>query len=193
MLIEDLIQSKSTTLQLVPYALRSTCSQFLADSASYPLYRSLPVTYSTFHRVKVRAKKQPTSLVNEVMNRAFECDYSKLSQRAIFTHPMPTAVNEQTEPFYVFPINGYKFMYSKEVQNSNNDYTKLIDTLFEQFADGRVVGELATDLLKSSYVNHKLTEGIESNAEIVIYGIPYYYAVRVNDFPSYGKLLNHIQ
>lgn len=188
MLINEVINTKQQILQL-PKHVRALCSQFLADSAGLPLFRELPTSHDTITKVKVRTKKSPSSLVGEVMNRAFEHQYAKLSQRSIFAHPVPRVTNESNEPFYVFPINGYKFMYSKEVQNSSNEYSQLIDTLFDTLDDGAIVGELATDVLKSTYATNELYEGIVSQAEIVIYGIPYYYAVKASECPDYARLV----
>ena len=192
MLIEDVIGNHTTDSTPKLYTINSVCSQFLTDSVGFPLYRSLPTTYNTFHKVKVRAKKLTSSLVGQAFNKAFENDYSNITQRSVFTHPSPQLVAEDAEPFYVFPINGFKFLYSKKVQNSSCDYAHVIDTIFEEFKDGSAV-DMASDLLKFSYTGINLIEGIAANAEVVVYGIPYYYAVRVDAYPDYQRLLSRIQ
>jgi hypothetical protein len=157
----------------------------------YPLYRSLPQTYNTFHKVKVRAKKRST-MVNDAFNRAFDENYVNLAQRAIFAQPSINEHTEGLEPFYVFPINGFKFLYSKEVQNSNNDYKHVVDTLFEEFGSEIKASEIVSDLLKFTYINNNLSEGLEANAEVILYGIPYYYAIRASAYPDYSHLISRI-
>ena len=168
--------------------LKTKCAQYLRESAGLPLYRSLPKTYTDFHRVKVR-RKHVDDEVSEVFNRAFGTQFHDLRQRAIFASSAEPAITEDAEPFYVFPVDGYKFMYSKEVTNSNSDYKQVIDSLFEQFEDNNKVIEIVTDVLKYTYVRERLAEGIMSDSEIIFYGVPFYYAVRVGVVPPYGKLL----
>lgn len=168
--------------------LKSKCTQYLHESAGLPLYKLLPNAYNDFHRVKVRQKRADDQ-VSEAFNRAFGAQFHNLRQRAIFTTGTEPVVTEDTEPFYVFPINGYKYLYSKEVTNSNNDYQQVIDSLFEQFEDNNKAIEIVTDVLKYTYVRDNLVEGIVSDSEVIFYGIPYYYAVRVAAVPPYGKLL----
>jgi hypothetical protein len=168
--------------------LRTTCSHFLRESAGLPLYKLLPKTYGDFHRVKVRQKRVDDK-VSEAFNRAFGSQFHNLRQRAVFASGQQPHLTETTEPFYVFPVDGYKFLYSREVQNSSSDYKQVIDSLFEQFHDDDKTIEIVTDVLKYTYVRENLAEGIMSDSEIIFYGIPCYYAVRVAAVPPYGKLL----
>lgn len=192
MLIEDVIGNHTTDSTPKLYTIKSVCSQFLTDSVGSPLYRSLPTSYSNFHKVKVRAKKSASSLVGQVFNKAFESDYTNITQRAVFLHPSPRFMTESTEPFYVFPINGFKFLYSKEVRDSSCDHDHVINTIFEEFTDGSAT-DIASDLLKLSYTGTNLIEGISADAEIVVYGIPYFYAIRTSIYPDYQRLLSRIK
>lgn len=191
MLIEDLFGERSIDSPQFLHTIQSSCSQFINESAGYPLYRSLPQSYNTFHRVKVRTKKHPT-VVTEAFSRAFDHGYANLGQRAIFAQPSITEAPTGSEPFYIFPINGFKFLYSKEVQNSNNDYRHVIDTLFEEFGCEEKASEIVSDLLKFTYINNQLHEGLANNAEVVLYGIPYYYAIRASVYPDYTHLISRI-
>lgn len=191
MLIEDLIGGRSTDSPQILHTIRSSCSQFIHESAGYPLYRSLPRSYNTFHKVKVRAKKRSTA-VNEAFNRAFDDSYINLAQRAIFAQPSIGEATDAVEPFYVFPINGFRFLYSKEIQNSTSEYKQVIDTLFEEFGSESQASEIVSDLLKFTYITNNLAEGIASNAELVMYGVPYYYAIRVSAYSRYDHLIARI-
>ena len=152
------------------------CSQFLEESDGLPLFKMLPSTYSDLHKVKVRQKKQQD--LDIVFNEAFR-QYPGLRQRAVFAQPFGSfhALGENQDPFFVFPVNGYKYMWSTEIDNSYEEY----QTVFEAIVKG--VGaesgaDVITDMLKFTYTDEDLVEGINSNSEIIFYNIPHYYAVR---------------
>ena len=78
-------------------------------------------------------------------------------------------------------------MYSKIVEDSFDAYTQVFESLIDQFGP-KVGNKMLTDVLKFSYTDDKLAEGIASGSEIVLYNIPFYYAVRVSSIPSYHSL-----
>ena len=57
MLIEDLLGNHRTDQAHAFRSIRTSCSQFIDESAGLPLFRQLPTSYADVHRVKVRAKK----------------------------------------------------------------------------------------------------------------------------------------
>lgn len=193
MLIEHLLNKrylvhlKSQDLK----AITTHCSQFLSESKGLPLLKLLPTTYSDFHKVKVRLHKK-YDIIAEAYDKAFGDRCANIRQRAIFAYGSQLNITEHNESFYVFPIDGYHFMYSREVKNSNNDYKRVIDTLFEQFENPAKASEIVTDLLKYTYSTTHLNEGIASQSEIIVYGIPYYYAIKVSAVPNYSTLLTNI-
>lgn len=166
--------------------LHADCSQYIEESQGVPLLKALPSNYPSIHRVKVRQQKR-TDPVTHVFNEAFS-DVRNLRQRAVIAYTNPT-VQEGQEPFYVFPINGYQYLYSKEVQNSSSDYKQVIDTVFEQFTDQAHAAEILTDIVKYTYTNSKLVEGITAGAEIIFYNIPCFYAVKQSAFPDYKHII----
>ncbi len=189
MLIEDLLGNHRAGTAHVFQNIRTTCSQFIDESAGMPLFRQLPTSYADVHRVKVRAKKRP-SVVGEAFNKAFEQNYANISQRAVFATPTQPVTDNAHEPFYVFPINGFRFIYSKEVLESTSGYQQVMNTIVEQLKDEQAATELVSDLLKFSYTSVNLYEGINSNCEIILYGIPYYYAVRCSAYQEYQQLIS---
>lgn len=190
MLLEDLIGTDIGVGIQEVQAIKAECSQFLQESAGSPLLKSLPAAYFNFHKVKVRLQKRRDQ-VSDVFERAFGHEFVNLRQRAVFAYPTIPTVTEGTDLFYVFPINGYKYLYSKEVNNSSVDYHHVIDTLVEQFDDPSQASEIVTDLLKYSYVSTNLQEGISSDSEIIMYGIPYYYAIRRSACRDYGAVFTN--
>jgi hypothetical protein len=187
MLIEDVL-GKTTGLDLSESQLiKQQCSQYLKESAGLPLLKSLPSTYSNFQKVKVRLQKNQDP-INEAFDKAFGKEFFNLRQRAIFANASQPALKEGSDLFYVFPINGYKFLYSKTISNSSSDYRQVIDTLIESFQDQNQATEIITDILKMSYCTDDLLEGITSNSEVIFYGIPFYFAIRTSAIPAYSKL-----
>lgn len=171
-------------------AIYQRVDRFLAESQGIPLLKNLPKAYGHFHKVKVRQKK-PTQFA-ETFNTGFE-DVARLHQRAIFANG-PSSFEQSSDPnqqpYYIFPINGYKSMYSAEMRHSNVQYKQVFDALFEQFGNDKeqAIGVIS-DLLKYTYTKDNLHEGIKGGAEIIIYGIPYYYAIQQADFVKYEDLL----
>ena len=192
MLIEDLISNTNGLGSRVLHSITTNCSQFITESAGLPLFKNLSTTYSNFQRVKVRRQKRKDT-VAEAYDKAFADQYSNIRQRAIFAYSSEYEPHGDTEPFYVFPVNGFSYLYSKEVTNSSSDYKRVIDTLIEQFDDAGQATDIVIDLLKYTYSNVNLSEGINASAEIIMYGISHYYAVRVSAIPNYSKLVTIIK
>lgn len=168
----------------------SMCSGFVSESCGLPLYKMLPTTYADIQKVKVRQQRK-ADVVDHVFNEAFSAEFKNLRQRAIISHSSPpTTVHENMELFYVLPPNGFKFLYSKEVVNSSFEYKKVIDTIFEHVDSIDAAADIVTDMLKYTYTNDALHEGISAHAEIIIYNVPYYFAVRAGTYPDYSKLIS---
>lgn len=187
-LYENQYQSKEFHL------LKTNCTQFIRESQGQPLFKNLSVSYNDFDKIKVRKRKGESGDFTETFNEAFETQHPGLRQRAIFangSHTFQPIFDSVVEPFYVFPIDGYKFMYSREVENSGQEYKQVFDTLFEEFGEQKG-NEVLTDLLKFTYTSINLNEGITSGSEIIIYGIPYFYAVKANAADNYQELLTNI-
>lgn len=163
------------------------CSQFLKESNGQCLIKKLPKEYQGFARVKVRISKGRTGLI-ENFNRAFKEETHELHQRSIFAYTNMQMVEEsidspKLEPFYVFPIDGYKIMFNPAVQNLHTDY--------EDYDQLHIDGELVADQLKLSYYTGTLLEATKSNCEVIIYGIPYYYALRASLIDNYNTFFNN--
>lgn len=173
--------------------LKKHCGDFVEESRGLPILKNLPSSYNDFHKVKVRKRKSRTEFT-ETFNEAFDDEFSELRQRAVFAngHLLLSEVNDDLEPFYVFPVNGYKYLYSTEVQNSNQEYQTVFEAIFDAL-DENVAEETFRDLLKFSYKSTNLYEGIKAGAEIILYSIPYYYAVRQSVFSDYTELLHHVK
>lgn len=187
MLVEDLF-TKNRTVLGYRSILHEECAQFLLESNGIPLYKALPKTYSDFHKVKVRFKRTE-NIVSSTFNQAFLKEAPNLSQRAIFAYSTPPSISEDMDMFYIFPIDKYKFLYSREVTNSTSDYKQVIDTILEAFDSIDKATDIVTDLLKYTYSSTHLHEGLMAKSEVILYGVPFYYALRANIQPNYSHIL----
>lgn len=167
------------------------CSTFLEMSGGLPLLKNLPCHYEDFRKVKMRMrKKKAKDDFAKTFNEAFD-EIPHLRQRAMFANGPSSFLAEsgEREPFYVFPTNGFKFMYSLEVTNSSTDYMKAFDTILEQFHGDN---KLMEQVLKYTYTQEHLVEGIEHGSEIILYNMPYCYAIR-KSVGEYDDLLLTLQ
>lgn len=168
------------------------CSDYINESDGLPLYKSLSSTYNNFHKVKVRKRKDNADFT-EIFNETFEDELHQLRERSVFasgsSEQLPIAENEQA--FYIFPIDGYRFMYSKEVRNSTHDYQTAFDAFFEEFGSEQG-SEMMSELFKFTYSSKNLSEGIEQGSEIILYNIPYFYAIKTSSVEQYDDLLTSI-
>ncbi len=184
MRVYDLINTyENANLDLI----KRYCNQFLNESVGLPIFKALPNVYENFQKVKVR-KRKPTNTFSATFNGAFKDELNDLRERAVFTNGVVGELEENAEPFYIFPINGYKFLYSKEVKDSTESYRQVFESIFDNL--GKESGQAVfADMLRFTYLSENLPLGIESGAEIILYKIPYYYAIRESSIDSYEELL----
>ena len=172
---------------ILPPTIKHECSIFLEESNNKPLIKNLSIYNDGFKKIKVRKKKQQ-DIFTKAFNIAFP-EHKDIFQRSIFANGdnavMPIINN--VEPFYIFPIDGYKFMYNIQVKNSSIEYKESIDNILKNINVSAAI-EIFSDIIRKSYNNIDLEHGINSDAEIIIYGIPYYYAIRKSLVDHYVKL-----
>jgi len=194
MRVEDLIQKAEDYKELE--ILKERCSSFIQQSGGLPLLKNLSSRYGDFHKVKIRKRKAENN-IDEMFDGAFNEEHHELRKRALFAYgqtsfePLDEEIDKQ-EPFYIFPIDGYKFMYSQEVENSNEDYQQVFEIVIDHFGEQKGQ-EVLTDLLKFTYCHENLEHGISSGAEILIYNIPFFYAIRATTVEDYNELLTAIR
>jgi len=165
----------------------TACTQFLEESKGLPLMKVLSSGYGDFAKVKVRHRKKKGRFI-DTFNEAL--DVSKLRQRAIFANNNTVHCESDEDLYYIFPKNGYRFVYSEEVHDSGEAYKEVFESLLSKFDDNHEKAvTITTELLKYTYTNENLAEGINRKAEVIVYNVPFYYAVK-EDIIDYNKLLN---
>jgi len=182
MLIDELINNYELGV-LSP--INKECSNFFIESQGTPLVKSLPRIYSDIQKVKVRKRKNQNSFSN-AFNSAFVNDMRDLRERSIFVHNTHI-VNETHEEFYIFPIDGFKFLYNKTIEDSVEDYKKTFESIFNSLESS--ADTVFSDLLRLTYISEDLQAGMNLGSELILYGIPYYYAIRVSSVDDYDELL----
>lgn len=169
------------------------CTQFLDEAQGLPLLKNLPTAYNDVHKVKCRKRNMQGDFV-QTFNEAFSDCSLEIAQRAVFANGETSFTESQQsdqEPFFIFPVNEYKYLYSPEVDSSSSNYKQVLEVMFQQF--GSEKGKtIVTEVLKFTYEHDKLVEGISKGCEIVFYDIPHYYGVRVSSTKTYNDLLTDI-
>lgn len=159
------------------------CGLFLTESQGKPLVKALPKYNDGFRRVKIRKKKIKEEFEKTFNDSFFE--YDDIRNRALFVNGnQPTS--DSTELFYVFPVDGYRFMYSPEVFDSTELYKDTFDKLIQTAGknDGM---DIFTEILQLSYTYDNLAEGIDRGCEIIIYDVSHYYAIRKSLIVDYDQ------
>lgn len=157
------------------------CQQFLDNSLGMPLLMTLPNRYGGFKRVKVRHRKHRNNETAQAFNRAFN---KRIFQRAVFcdsvtsfTPVLDERVNT-TDIYYIFPPDGYRFLYNPAIKQLDVDHTN----------DDELEQHLLSDVFAFGYRQDSLWTAIESNTQIILYDIPFYYCVKASTI-QYADLL----
>ena len=169
----------------------AACKQFLDESKGIPLLKALSWTYGDFSKVKVRHRKEKKGTFTEAFNAAFTIP--NIRQRAIFAQGGNVTTGDDEEAYFIFPKDGYQFVYSKEVQDSGEEYREVFESLLNKFEQEqqKAIG-ITTDLLRYNYTDENLAEGLSCQAEIIVYNVPFFYAVSPSAV-DYDNLLTLLQ
>lgn len=170
--------------------LEKECSQFLKASNGYPLLKNLPLNNDGFRKVKVRKKKNATSDIVKIFNETFNNEQTDLLQRSIFAHG-PSSFIPTTDPnfapFYIFPIDGYKFLYAQDVAETTETYKDTLSVLIDHYGASGI--QTFKEVLKYQYSSEDLEKGLSTDTEMIIYDIPYYYAINYFLIEDYANFI----
>lgn len=164
------------------------CSDFLKASNGVPLVRMLPMDGPTVRDVKIR-KKKSTTPVDEAFNTVFS-DHPNLRQRCVFANGSHAkSDNPLLEEYYVFPKNGFKFMYSTSVTNSGQQYGEVLANL-NTVMSPEAAASTITDVLTYDYKTEDLYSGLVCGCEIIVFGSSSYIALSRESVKSYSTLFS---
>lgn len=181
MLLGEVFRGKTVKI----HPILRECSDFIKESDRLPVLKNLSVRFDDIQKLKLRQRKKKdkfTQTFNEAFNKT-----PNLKQRSISTNGESSFITDSldNEPFYIFPINGYRYLYSLEVSNSKEDYQEIFENIIHLMKDKSVM----KDILKYTYVDIELKEGIEYGSEIIFYHIPYCYIARKSTISNYQEFL----
>lgn len=171
---------------MLPSSILKECNQFLEESNQRPILRALSKNGDGFRKVKIRKKNKYDDPLEHYFDNAFVNKYKDVRLRSMIVHTTNSLdVAEEQELFYVFPIDDYKILYNKQV-NNYAVYAASLRPLLEELDSAEL---LLTHLFEHTYESQNLVEAIDSGAEILIYNIPYYYAIRKSLYRDYNDVL----
>lgn len=166
------------------------CSDFLHLANDQALVKTLKDDNTNFKKVKVRTKISKNNFIT-AFNDAFCNTHNNMLGRSIFCNgkhkESPDNFHAQV---YVFPINGFKYLFNPNI-TFHEEYARIYEKLKDSM-DRVSAEQLFKDMITYSYNERAVSfnEALFTSKEIIIYGVPYYYAVKVNKFSSYDDLLN---
>ncbi len=173
---------------MLPSSILKECNQFLTESNKRPLLRALSKVGDGFRKVKVRKKHKYTNPLEQYFDDAFLPQYREIRLRSMIVQTIITPdLSNDRELFYVFPIDGYKILYNRQVNNYIN-YAASLRPVIENVDSPE---SLLIHLFENTYESRDLTQAIDSGAELLIYNIPYYYAVRTSLYENYNDVLTN--
>lgn len=158
------------------------CNQFISESLGYPIFKCLPKNKDAFVKIKARHRKTPDQQFKNAFDQAFKEQTTNLLSKAVFCNGDKTPTADE-ELFYIFPINGYKFLYNKNEKNTSKTYQNALTEIIDIVAENQAIN-LLTTILENDYTNENLSYAIKNNREIIFYNIPYFYAIKVELFPN---------
>ena len=160
--------------------IKTECSEFINDSRGIPMYKMLPSHREPFIKVKARHKKPKDLPLADAFNNAFSNIYPNIFYRSIFCNTKEDNING-LEKYYVFPINGYKFLYCNSVKNTTEAYKSAMLGVLDIMVENEAISLLST-VLADDYINHDLHKALEKEYEVIVYNIPYFYAIKCSFF-----------
>jgi len=179
--------------------IRDECGEYLSMAGPYPSIKRLSGDEASYHRkVKVRHKKNPTGVIR-LLGKAMEHEARNIHMRCVSVNgpdiKEALSKNDASELYYIFPINGFRYLYNNRV-DTFEQYQKTLKALLESKTITRESAvQLVIDSMSYTYSKFdiKLKEALKTSKEVIFYNMPYYYAVSVKKYPSYYTLTRLLQ
>lgn len=171
---------------MLPTTITTTCSDFISETNT-PLYRVLPARGEGFRKIKIRRKTKHNHQFEQYFDDAFGSQYKDMRLRSLIAHTRePQNIALDMEVFYVFPPNGYKLLFAHHIENFD-EHIATLGTMLNQHS------ESASDLLKRvfefTYQQGSISEAAKTGADVMIFDIQNYYAIRKSLIVDYNKFV----
>lgn len=165
-----------------PASILKECNTFL--NTTKPLYKILRSSGEGFRRIKIRKKSKYVYGIEKYFDMAFTSQYKDLRLRSMVAHTVrPTEIPDGSELFYVFPVDGFKILYNKQIPEHLKYMAELDDVI------GDDIAEVVLPALFNGSYSDDITSALESNSDVLIFDIPCYYAVRVSLVEDYNNFI----
>lgn len=170
--------------------IKNECTEFIEKSKGMPLFKSLMSGKDGFIRIKARHRKIHDESFENAFNSAFQKQTNKMLSKAIFCNTNEIILPNH-ENYYVFPIDGYRILFSRNDTNTSKTYQTALTEILDMVAENHAVS-LLTTILSDDYTDENLSEALKNKKEILVYNIPYFYAIKCSLFPSIDDYKNII-
>jgi len=170
--------------------IRTECSDYLSEMSVYPALKAFNDHGRYIRKVKVRHKKNPTGFIR-VIGDALQKEHQDIHVRCVIANgPHGSVPGKKTH--YIFPRNGFKFLFNPRVNNHEeyrDSYVKLLKL------DLKYTLEMMEDSIEYAYTGDdtSLSNALKSRKEIIFYNMPYYYSVSTEKYPCYNELIELLQ
>lgn len=150
--------------------------------------KSLPKSKEGFARIKVRHKKTNNFIM--ALNEYFNDSDPMLGNRCVYAGKPWEVCDSSSELYYIFPPNGFKYIYINNDNFSTRSFSESFNVLYE-FSD-QLSKTVLKNALRDSVGCGILSEGLSSNSEVLIYNISYYYAIKCSLVEDYKFMFYNI-
>lgn len=172
-----------------PSTIIKECSRFLSQSDNNPLFKLLPSHGEGFRKIKMRKKRTHEHEIEKYFDMAFMEEYKDLRLRSMIAHTKePSVITEGKEPFYIFPIDGFKILVNPVVDDYNNYIFSLERALRSANVDSQ---SILNDLFSNGYIQSDIKSAATHKSDVFIYGISHYYAIRKSLIDSYDIFISY--
>lgn len=170
--------------------LEDDCQQFLNDLPNKPLVKSLPKLGDSFRKVKARKRKIHSTL-DRLMHTSFQTIQKRIISTAItaYNTEIFENISKDHEEFFIFPIDNYKILCCNSITNYKKQFDLCLNNLLK-ISDIKFAANSILELLQTNYDEiNSFKELKDRNVEMLIYNIPYFYAVRCSSVENYEILI----
>lgn len=150
--------------------LKTECSDFLQQFNGNPLYRGMHKSLPTFYKMAVRKDREAANSgrhLNFVFNIAIEklSNVPEIRKKSLFATMDPKQAGSYGQVYAIFPVNGYKIVYSSRVRDIMSRTlayrTRLNDFIFDMSEESNDAEKL------EKYINSSDTFTIDGLGKIL--------------------------
>lgn len=144
------------------------CKTFLSITGNKPLIKEF-APGPAVRKVKVRHKRN--SGIYQVLESVVKDNVSK--KFVVCSTKPPDVFNEQSIPYYIFPIDGFQYVSSSVMKSLKDQGMEILSQLVRENRDEETI----KSVIRTYNNDIPLMEHINRGNEILLYGITHFYAI----------------